>query len=439
VFTRQVTGFLVAGISRRLRLDDRYRTFLELIAAQISAAIASARAYEQERKRAEALAEIDRAKTIFFSNVSHEFRTPLSLILGPLTDALVNGNGLDLPQLHLAHRNALRLLKLVNSLLDFSRIEAGRAQATYEAVDLSRLTSELAGNFRSACERAGLKLLVRCEPLPAPVYVDRDMWEKIVLNLLSNAFKFTFAGEIEVLLREVDGYTELSVRDTGVGIPESEIPKLFERFHRIEGQKSRTHEGTGIGLALVLELVKLHSGTMLVESTLDRGTTFTVRIPFGSPRLAVKRTDAQPSPLSTSIRADAFVDEALRWLPDSPEVEPPDVKDIDQSPEILDLPPGSRVLLADDNADMREYIGRLLTGSCTVHAVADGLLALKEIRERRPNLVLADVMMPGLDGLELLRQIRADATVREIPVICCPRGPTNRVVSRALKPAPTII
>jgi nitrogen-specific signal transduction histidine kinase len=390
----------VAGISRRLRLDDRYRTFLELIAAQISAAIASARAYEQERKRAEALAEIHGAKTIFFSNVSHEFRTPLSLILGPLTDALVNGNGLDLPQLHLAHRNALRLLKLVNSLLDFSRIEAGRAQATYEAVDLSRLTSELAGNFRSACERAGLKLLVRCEPLPAPVYVDRDMWEKIVLNLLSNAFKFTFAGEIEVLLREVDGYTELSVRDTGVGIPESEMPKLFERFHRIEGQKSRTHEGTGIGLALVLELVKLHSGTMLVESTLDRGTTFTVRIPFGSPRLAVKRTDAQPSSLSTSIRADAFVDEALRWLPDSPEVEPRDVKDIDQSPEILDLPPGSRVLLADDNADMREYIGRLLTGSCTVHAVADGLLALKEIRERRPNLVLADVMMPGLDGLD---------------------------------------
>jgi PAS domain S-box-containing protein len=414
---RELTGFLVAGLSSRLRLDNQYRGFLDLIARQISGAIVNARAYEQERKRAEALAEIDRAKTIFFSNVSHEFRTPLSLILGPLTDALVDGKGLDLPQLNLLHRNSLRLLKLVNSLLDFSRIEARRAQATYDAVDLSQLTSELASNFRSACEHAGLNLLVRCEPLSAPVYVDRDMWEKIVLNLLSNAFKFTFAGEIEVLLREVDGYAELSVRDTGVGIPEVELPKLFERFHRIEGQKSRTHEGTGIGLALVLELVKLHAGTMQVESALDRGTTFIARIPFGSARLSIDETHARPSPLSTSIRADAFVQEALRWLPDGPEVEGSAVKEIDQPRDIVGLPAGSRVLLVDDNADMREYIRRLLSGSCQVRTVSDGLAALRDIREHRPNLVLADVMMPGLDGFELLRQIRADASISDIPVI----------------------
>ena len=413
----QLAGFLVAGVSRRLRLDDQYRSFLELIAAQISTAITSARAYEQERKRAEALAEIDRAKTIFFSNVSHEFRTPLSLILGPLTDALVDGKGLELSQLNLAHRNSLRLLKLVNSLLDFSRIEAGRAEANYEAVDLSQLTSELAGNFRSACERGGLNLLVRCEPLSARAYVDRDMWEKIVLNLLSNAFKFTFAGEIEVLLRGVDRYAELSVRDTGVGIPESEVPKLFERFHRIEGQKSRTHEGTGIGLALVVELVKLHAGTVQVESALNRGTTFTVRIPFGSAHLSVDQIHVRPSLPSTSIKADAFVQEALRWLPDSPQIESAAVKDIDQSPESLGLPAGSRVLLADDNADMREYIRRLLGGNCDVQAVSDGLVALKEIRERRPDLILTDVMMPGLGGFELLRQIRAEATTRDIPVI----------------------
>jgi PAS domain S-box-containing protein len=407
----------VAGVSRRLRLDDHYRSFLELVAAQISAVITSARAYEQECKRAQALAEIDRAKTIFFSNISHEFRTPLSLMLGPLTDALASGKGLDLAQLNFAHRNSLRLLKLVNSLLDFSRIEAGRAQATHNAVDLAQLTSELASNFRSACERAGLEFLVRCERLSAPVYVDRDMWEKIVLNLLSNAFKFTFTGEIEILLREVDGYAELSVRDTGVGIPESEVPKLFERFHRIEGQKSRTHEGTGIGLALVLELVKLHAGTMQVESALNRGTTFTVRIPFGSARLLVDRTHARSSLASTSIRADAFVQEALRWLPESPEVEHTGVRDIDQPGEVLDLPAGSRVLLADDNADMREYIRRLFGGNCEVRAVADGLVALKEISERRPSLVLADDMMPGLNGYELLRQIRAQASMRDIPVI----------------------
>jgi PAS domain S-box-containing protein len=426
---QQLTGFLVAGVSRRLRLDDQYRSFLDLVAAQISAGITSARAYEQERKRAEALAEIDRAKTIFFSNVSHEFRTPLSLILGPLTDALVSGKGLDLPEIDLAHRNSLRLLKLVNSLLDFSRIEAGRAHTTYCAVDLSQLTSELASNFRSACERAGLKLLVRCEPLSAPVYVDRDMWEKIVLNLLSNAFKFTFEGEIELLLHEVDRFAELSVRDTGVGIPEPEVPKLFERFHRIEGQKSRTHEGSGIGLALVLELVKLHGGTLRVESVVNRGTTFTVRIPFGTAHLRTDQTSVRSSVASTSIRADAFVQEALRWLPDSTAVEAPAVTDIHEPSEILGLPPGSRVLLADDNADMREYIRRLLSGSCEVRTVADGLSALKDIREYRPNLVLADVMMPGLDGFELLRQIRADVSIQDIPVILVSAraGEENRV------------
>jgi PAS domain S-box-containing protein len=414
---QQSTGFLVAGISSRLRLDDEYRSFLDLVAAQISAAIASARAYEQERKRAEALAEIDRAKTIFFSNVSHELRTPLSLIIGPLTDALVSGKGLDLPQADLAHRNSLRLLKLVNSLLDFSRIEAGRANATYEAVDLSKLTSELASNFRSACERAGLSLLIHCEPLSAPVYVDCDMWEKVVLNLLSNAFKFTFKGEIEVALRETDGYAELSVRDTGVGIPETEVPKLFDRFHRIEGQKSRTQEGTGIGLALVLELVKLHGGTVQVESVVDRGTAFTVRIPLGIAHLSADQISTQPALSSTSIRADAFVQEAMRWLPDSIADRGPAAKDIDEPSQPLGLLAGSRVLVADDNADMRQYIRRLLSGSCEVLTVPDGHAALREIREHRPDLLLTDVMMPGLDGFELLREIRADASIRDTPVI----------------------
>ena len=425
----RLTGFLVAGVSPRLRLDDQYRSFLDLTAAQISAAIANARAYEQERKRAEALAEIDRAKTMFFSNVSHEFRTPLTLILGPLTDALAGGKGLDAAQLDLVHRNSLRLLRLVNSLLDFSRIEAGRAQASYEAVDLAGLTSELASNFRSACERAGLKLLVHCDPLSAPVSVDRDMWEKIVFNLLSNAFKFTFEGEIEVSLREADGFAELSVRDTGVGILEAELPKLFERFHRIEGQRSRTHEGSGIGLALVQELVKLHAGTLQVESTDGRGTTFTARIPLRAADLPIDRPRAQSSLPSTSISADAFVQEALRWLPDSPAVAEPSVKDIPESGKIPSLPAGSRVLLADDNADMREYVRRLLGGICEVRTVADGLAALKAIREHRPDLVLSDVMMPGLDGFELLRQIRADASIHDIPVILVSAraGEENRI------------
>ena len=414
---RQLAGFLVAGISPRLRLDEQYRDFLDLVAAQISAAITNARAYEEERRRAEALAEIDRAKTLFFSNVSHEFRTPLSLILGPMTDALETGEGLAGAQLELAHRNSLRLLKLVNSLLDFSRIEAGRAEAAYVATDLSRLTAELASNFRSACERAGLRLTVDCPPLSSPVHVDRDMWEKIVLNLVSNAFKFTFDGGIDVTLREVGGSAELVVRDTGIGIPEPEIGHLFERFYRIEGQRGRTHEGSGIGLALVQELVKLHGGTIDVDSAAGRGTTFTVRIPFGPADPPANAGGAQPRPVSTSVRADAFVQEALRWLPGEPDLGSSALDDEGAAEASAELRSGGRVVLADDNADMREYIHRLLGARCEVRTVADGRAALREIRENRPDLVLADVMMPDMDGFELLRGIRGDAALRDIPVI----------------------
>jgi CheY-like chemotaxis protein len=168
---------------------------------------------------------------------------------------------------------------------------------------------------------------------------------------------------------------------------------------------------------LVLELVKLHAGTLRVKSIVDRGTTFTARIPFGTAHLPLDQTHARPSLPSTSIRADAFVQEALRWLPGSTDVESPAVKDIDEPSKIYGLPAGSRVLLADDNADMREYIRRLLSGYCEVRMVGDGLAALREIRQRRPDLVLTDVMMPGLNGFELLRQIRADVTIRDIPVI----------------------
>ena len=234
----QFSGFLVAGLSSRLALDDGYKNFLELATSQIATAIANAKAYEEERKRAEALAELDRAKTLFFSNVSHEFRTPLTLMLGPIEEMLKEATGL--PALHqerlsIAHRNSLRLLRLVNSLLDFSRIEAGRMKAFFEPVNLATLTSDLASNFRSIMQAAGLELVMECPPLPEPVYVDRDMWEKIVLNLLSNAFKFTFTGRVTVRMEAAGNRVVLTVADTGTGIPEAELPHIFERFHRVEG------------------------------------------------------------------------------------------------------------------------------------------------------------------------------------------------------------
>jgi signal transduction histidine kinase len=361
----QTAGFLIAGLSSRLQFDEGYQNFLELATTQIATAIASAQVYEEERKRAEALAEIDRAKTAFFSNVSHEFRTPLTLMLGPLEDALSNSHGI-LPMgaaasLTVSHRNALRLLKLVNTMLDFSRIEAGRTQACYEPVDLASLTAELASNFQSLCEKAGLRLIVHCTALTPdePAYVDRDMWEKIVLNLLSNAFKFTLQDEIEVRLEPTEGQALLTVRDTGVGIPVEELPRMFQRFHRVADSRGRTHEGTGIGLALVQELVKLHGGTVSVASVLGQGSTFRIAIPLGKAHLDPGRVRA-PEVGSTSVTPAAFVEEALRWLPDEPQRDGqvPDRSDDGAFPdrpagEAKRLKEKSRVLWADDNADMR--------------------------------------------------------------------------------------
>lgn len=348
-------------------------------------------------------------------------------MLGPIEDALNDASAAALSptqrnRLETAHRNSLRLLRLVNSLLDFSRIEAGRMEASFEPVDLAKLTAELASNFESATERAGLGLRIDCPELPQPVYVDRDMWDKIVLNLLSNAFKFTFAGEIAVQLRpSADARSvEMAIRDTGVGIPESELPRLFERFHRIEGQESRSFEGSGIGLALVQELVKLHGGTIRAESKLGEGTAFIVSVPFGLAHLPADRVGTEQSRISTSLRADAFVEEALRWLPHSDSAPGDGPADrADDASELLfgGRTDGARILIADDNADMRNYIRRLLGTRWRVETVPDGRAALAAIRARKPDLILTDVMMPGMDGFELLRELRSDQTLRDLPVI----------------------
>ncbi len=309
-------GLLVLGISPRRAFDDDYRGFFELVAGQVTAVVSTARAYEEERERALKLAELDRAKTAFFSNVSHEFRTPLTLILGPIEDALAHG-ALDGANLTVVHRSALRLLRLVNSLLDFSRIEAGRLQSFFEPTDLALFTSTLAASFRPLVEPAGMKLVVDCPPLPDPVYVDRSHWEKILFNLTSNAFKFTFEGEIAIRLRARGEVVELTVSDTGTGIPEHELSRIFERFHRIDGSRGRSFEGTGIGLALVSELVKAHGGAIRVESAVGRGSTFTISIPFGSEHLPKERLtlarDAAPGPPSTRSLPPSLPLQARGW------------------------------------------------------------------------------------------------------------------------------
>lgn len=403
------TGMLIVGLNPFRLYDSNYQGFLNLLAGQISAALANAQAYEEERRRAEALAEIDKAKTIFFSNVSHEFRTPLTLLLGPLQQALESA---QLPEavrtdLDAAHRNGLRLLKLVNSLLDFSRVEAGRMQALFTPEDLPTLTTDLASNFRSAYERAGLTLSIDCPPLPEPVYVDRDMWEKIVFNLLSNAFKFTFEGGISIRIRALDRCIEVLFSDTGVGIPEADLPHIFERFRRIEESLGRSHEGTGIGLALVRELVRLHGGTIDVTSSRGAGTCFAIRIPRGNQHLPVEQVSTGRLQSTSAARAQAFVEEALRWLPEST------FSNAEASAPIS----RQRILLADDNADMRHYIQRILADLYEVVAVADGEAALDQIAIQRPDLVVSDVMMPRLDGFGLLKALKENEQTRDLPVI----------------------
>ncbi|MFZ6177300.1 ATP-binding protein [Nannocystis pusilla] len=413
-------GVLLVGLSPFRKLDDNYRGFLQLVAGQLAASIANAQAYEEERRRAEALAELDRAKTIFFSNVSHEFRTPLTLMLGPLEDALSAAKRrLEGADLDTAYRNAVRLLKLVNVLLDFSRIEAGRIQASYEPIDLSALTTDLASAFRSAVERAGLVFDVDCPPLSEPIHVDHDMWEKIVLNLLSNALKFTFEGTIAVALRLRGDLVELTVRDTGTGIPEHELPHLFRRFHRVQGARSRTHEGSGIGLALVHELVRLHEGTIHVTSEVGVGTTFTVAIPRGHAHLPAEKINLRRTQVSSATGAAPYVQEALRWLAGPQQGDDDLAADAlgAASDPALEAGPPARILLADDNADMRDYVGRVLQQRWIVDAVPDGAVAFAAALEHPPDLVLTDVMMPNLDGFGLLRALREDPRTRRIPVL----------------------
>ncbi|MGX4644377.1 ATP-binding protein [Massilia sp. SYSU DXS3249] len=418
-------GFAVAGVSAARALDADYFSFYDQLGAAVNTAVGNVVAYEKEQRRAEELAQIDRAKTVFFSNVSHEFRTPLTLILGPLEDALTDsaeplGEG-QKKRIDVTHRNALRLLKLVNSLLDFSRIEAGRVQATYVATDLAQLTADLASVFESAMMKGGLRYEVDLQDPGEPVWVDRDMWEKIVFNLLSNAFKFTLHGGVALSLARHEGMVRLSVRDTGSGIPEHELPRVFERFHRIEGTPGRTYEGTGIGLALIQELVRLHGGAISVHSVEGEGTRFDVDLPFGSAHLPAERIveprnagDSGDSAAGARMGA-AFVEEALRWLPDEPA--PAAARRQTHGALLQPAAPLPRILIADDNNDMRAYLRSLLEPHAEVRVCADGEAAYEALLREPPDLLLSDVMMPRLDGFGLIARIRADERLRDLPVM----------------------
>jgi signal transduction histidine kinase len=402
------SGCLILGASPRRAADDAYVQFAAQAGAHVAVALTSAMAFELERTRAEALAALDRAKTAFFTNVSHEFRTPLTLLLGPLEEALASDSralqGVDLDA---CHRNAQRLLRLVNGLLDFVRLESGRVEPRFEPVDLGVLTAEYASTFRAAVERAGLQLRIELSPGTDDVYVDRGLWETVVLNLLSNALKFTFEGAIGVSVsRDGDGVL-VHVSDTGVGIAPEHLPKVFDRFFRVDQSRSRTHEGSGIGLALVRELVQLHGGGVEVHSVPGEGTRFTLHLRRGSAHLPSERL--RPGGTPEGPQTPGLVAEALRWT------DP--VSHAPGNESSASAAADHRVLVVDDNADLRDYITRLLSPVCAITAVPTGREALDVLRREAFDLVLTDVMMPGMSGFELLAEIRADARLRVIPIL----------------------
>jgi signal transduction histidine kinase len=427
--TEQLAAILVAGVNP-MRPPQESRAFHELVANHLETVISNARAKQHARERAQALAELDHAKTLFFSNISHELRTPLTLLLAPLDDALARTTlgTADRSLLEIARRGGGRLLKLVNSLLEFSRIEAGRIEASYEATDLASLTTDLASVFRSAFERGGVALTLDCPKLPEDVFVDRDMWEKIVLNLISNAFKFTLKGEVRVSQQAFADHIQLQVSDTGCGVAEDDLPRLFERFFRGRTSQARTHEGSGIGLSLVQELVKLHGGSIEASSELGVGTTITLRIPRGCAHLPADRIGSVRKLERARIGALPFVEEALGWLPDDVRRDGRDVAVREDTPaeELPNTAPAethpgdvtaARILVVDDNADMRSYLCRLLGDRWQVETAPDGAAALEHIQQRAPDLVIADIMMPVIDGFGLLRAIRTSEATAKLPVM----------------------
>ncbi len=401
-----VCGFLTVGLSPHLPFDESYRSFLDLLAFQISAGIASAKGQEDARIKEQELAKLDQLKTTFFSNVSHEFRTPLTLLLGPLEDAIVEAHGLDITldrqTFDSVYRNALRLLKLVNSLLDFTRMEAGKVEASFQPVDLKEFTSGLASQFRHVMEKGNLHYEVELDEISEPIFVDCEMWEKIVLNLLSNAFKFTLNGSVKVFLKEFSDRVELTIQDTGIGISKEELPKIFDRFHRVEGAISRTFEGSGIGLALVKAMIRVHEGKITIDSGFEIGTTIKVNLLKGFAHLPVSQLKAQSLYVENG-KLPILVEEASRWLPE-----------YHMFNETKDR---STILVVDDNADMRDYLERKLIPHYNMLSASNGREALNVIQYRMPDLIISDIMMPEMGGFELLRNLKSHDKTAHLPVI----------------------
>jgi len=417
-------GKIIGSIS--LRQNHHARRWLvseielaQAVAAQAAIAVQQARLYQKTRQQAEQLLELDRQKTEFFQNISHEFRTPLTLTIGPLEAAVAKEQGLSYEQSVIALRNSRRLLRLVNQLLDLQRLDAGRMQPSFRPCDLVDFVDQTVASFRPYCDRKGIQLITQLTPCP-PVYLDLEKFDKVLYNLLSNAMKFTpGGGSISVSLEPAGDHCLLKVIDTGIGIRPDQIPYLFERFRQAEGSASRSYEGSGLGLALVKELVELHGGQISVDSTYGEGSTFTIWVQTGVAHLPPQQVIDVQAELQQNRAAIELADieadlQDFEPLPTLQSSLPTENSESDASTK----PPTAQILVVDDNADVRTYVsGILQERGYQVLLARNGAEGLKIAQTHQPHLIVTDLMMPQVSGLDMIRLIRQDEALRGIPII----------------------
>jgi signal transduction histidine kinase/response regulator RpfG family c-di-GMP phosphodiesterase len=415
-------GKIIGSISlRQVRQPRRWRVeeinLAQAVANQAAIAVQQGRLYEKTREQAEQLLELDSQKTAFFQNISHEFRTPLTLTIGPLESAVAQNKGLDAEQSAIALRNSRRLLRLVNQLLDLQRLDAGRMQAMFRPSNLVSFVNDVLESFKAYCDRKQITFHTRIQPCPT-VYLDLERFDKVVYNLLSNAVKFTSAGgTIAVNVYADENHAYLQVQDTGIGIRADQIPHLFERFRQADGSASRKYEGTGLGLSLVKELTELHGGEVSVQSIYGEGTTFTVRIPIGKAHLPPEQIVEQTETLEKSRAAIELADLQNESAED-------DHTQVDTLPPLATDTPlpsaidGASILVVDDNPDLRTYVSNILRQQgYTLYTAQNGAVGLTVAQTHKPDLIVTDLMMPQVSGLELIQHIRQNEQLKGTPVI----------------------
>ena len=406
-------GEIIGSISLREANRPRkwQQTEIDLaqaVASQAAIAVQQSRLYQKTRQQAERLLQLDRQKTEFFQNISHEFRTPLTLMMGPLESAVAQKKDLPYDQAVIALRNSRRLLRLVNQLLDIQRIDAGRMQASFRPCDVVTMVNHLVESFRPYCDKKGLRLITELNPCPK-IYLDPERFDKVLYNLLSNAMKFTdTGGSIAIKVERAGDYVRIQVKDTGIGIRTEQIPHLFERFRQAEGSVNRSYEGSGLGLALVKELVELHGGQITVESIYKAGTTIAVWVPTGTAHLPLDQilevpTEVQPNRAAVELADLEVVDEQNLAVAQS------------GSESNGGLP---TILVVDDNSDLRAYVTRILgLSGFKVLTARDGAEGFGITQAKRPRLIVTDLMMPVVSGMDMIRMIREQPDIKGTPII----------------------